>query len=587
MHFNESFFKAVQKAFDGEWVLPKFQRDLKWKRNQNILLFDSLRCGYPIGTILCAKPGALTHHRNFEFSSAKPNVEYEYFVLDGQQRLSAGIQLFFSDMTSQKSHYFVDLNRLQTLLNEYRNTNPEFDMNNQDQCALFEEEMLDSDSGYLVAKTNVKNPHTEFEKKGLIWTALLRQNNTKKYETHRDDFLNKNPDMTEVVDLFRLVIKEKDFGLSMPVIVVESKDPKILSRIFSTLNNTGTSLTPFEITVSEMFGQGVDLVDEIEKLTSASNIYKNMDRDRNMLLQACVLRGSTENHKKSNLPKTLTREIWENNSKTCVENIIKLGDYLTEKMGVGLDYSPNYVPYDTALLPLSHLFDHCDLDEMTPNQKVCFEKIVTTYFVGAALKLHYTEGAVSKQSHDKEVLLRAFQQNDLNLVRQIFENKSFPGLNDVTNSGARGRVAICIQSTQNLNDVVTGTKVSTSDAHEIHHIFPKSFFKNKQSDISQNHIANLMLTHGETNNAFSGSTPDAQVTIAQGQNKNFEADYALHFIDDKALKILKTQNPTMDDYEAFIKTRSANIVDYIAKKYELEIDNADPDSNVDVEEQSD
>lgn len=209
MHFNESFFKAVQKAFDGEWVLPKFQRDLKWKRNQNILLFDSLRSGYPIGTLLCAKPGALTHHRAFEFSSAKPNVEYEYFVLDGQQRLSAGIQLFFSDKTSQKSHYFVDLNRLQTLLNEYRNTNPAFDMDDPDQCALFEEEMLDSDSGYLVAKTNVKNPHTEFEKKGLIWTALLRQNNTNKYETYRDNFLNKNPEMTEVVDLFRLVIKKR------------------------------------------------------------------------------------------------------------------------------------------------------------------------------------------------------------------------------------------------------------------------------------------------------------------------------------------------------------------------------------------
>ena len=76
-----SFKTAVENALNGQWVLPAFQRDLKWKRNQNILLFDSLRSGYPVGTLLCAKAGALTKHRLFEHCNAEDSEDFEYFVL--------------------------------------------------------------------------------------------------------------------------------------------------------------------------------------------------------------------------------------------------------------------------------------------------------------------------------------------------------------------------------------------------------------------------------------------------------------------------------------------------------------------------
>ena len=48
----DTYLATVAKAFDGRLKLPSFQRKWVWKSAQVILLFDSLRRGYPIGTFL-------------------------------------------------------------------------------------------------------------------------------------------------------------------------------------------------------------------------------------------------------------------------------------------------------------------------------------------------------------------------------------------------------------------------------------------------------------------------------------------------------------------------------------------------------
>ena len=45
----EPYLSIVGRAYEGRIKLPAFQREWKWKTSQVILLFDSLRQGFPVG----------------------------------------------------------------------------------------------------------------------------------------------------------------------------------------------------------------------------------------------------------------------------------------------------------------------------------------------------------------------------------------------------------------------------------------------------------------------------------------------------------------------------------------------------------
>lgn len=47
-----NYIRLVRHAYESDYKLPAFQRDFKWSRSQVVLLFDSIRQGYPIGSFI-------------------------------------------------------------------------------------------------------------------------------------------------------------------------------------------------------------------------------------------------------------------------------------------------------------------------------------------------------------------------------------------------------------------------------------------------------------------------------------------------------------------------------------------------------
>ncbi len=588
-----NYQKALDKAFSGEWQLPQFQRDVKWKVKQNILLFDSLRSDFPIGTFLTAKEGAITNVKPFNFSDdpsklKKPEL-FELLLLDGQQRITAGIQLFYADKNKQGTTYYIDLNRLEALLVEYKAANKSFDIDDDDNIKHFSEE-LDSDSGYLVAKQNVGDPYSFFKKKGLVFTALLRKSNESHWDTYKASYLAKYPSNKRLIEIFQILFRGNvTFDPIIPNIVVDSKEAKVLTRIFSTLNNSGTSLTPFEITVSEMYGENIDLVSDINDFISSSMYLPRIDRDKNMILQACLMiSGSTgNNHKKTNLPKSMNKDIWTKNKEDAFKSIEKLGEFLTKEMGVGLDHSSIYVPYDTALLPLIYIFNRYDESKMTNADRTSFFKIIKYYFVSSALRLRFTEGATSKQTVDKDLLVRAIDTKDIKVIDDSLD-KQFYGLDEVTNSGAKGKIMLCIQNANHLKDVLTANNISLSKDHEIHHIFPQSLLKTFSNlKFSPNHIANLMVTDPATNKQFSHKDPVDQVNMSKSMHSNYKDLYRAHFVTDDALKLMEKPSKTREDYHKFIEERIKTMLKHVEVTYGINSVKTDlDDKEIDSDEDS-
>lgn len=102
---REYLHEIVTKIKNGVYAIPAFQREFVWKKEQVLDLFDSIKCGYPIGSILMWEPMLepklksrnLLTDELYEASDKCPTYAVaekwqetpDYFILDGRQRLSA------------------------------------------------------------------------------------------------------------------------------------------------------------------------------------------------------------------------------------------------------------------------------------------------------------------------------------------------------------------------------------------------------------------------------------------------------------------------------------------------------------------
>lgn len=100
----------VDEARKGRLRVPRFQRGLKWKPEDALLLLDSIYRGYPIGTLLFwqTKAGA-------EQVSFGPKVTYDadaradaWWVVDGQQRLTSLVRVLLGPVDDE-FHLWFDL----------------------------------------------------------------------------------------------------------------------------------------------------------------------------------------------------------------------------------------------------------------------------------------------------------------------------------------------------------------------------------------------------------------------------------------------------------------------------------------------
>lgn len=77
-------------ASEGRLRLPAFQRGLRWQREDNRKLFDSLYRGYPVGNLLFWKRKAQAARLQFGRVVIEAPAHLDaYWIVDGQQRLTA------------------------------------------------------------------------------------------------------------------------------------------------------------------------------------------------------------------------------------------------------------------------------------------------------------------------------------------------------------------------------------------------------------------------------------------------------------------------------------------------------------------
>ena len=562
---QQSFGDLVKDAHSGKLRLPEFQRPWRWSRARVLRLFDSIRKDYPIGGFLTLEASDKINlsPRLFEgIDTAESNLKS--YVLDGQQRITAGLALCKG---TGGTHYFLDL---QKLWDKAQSEGIDFD--DRDALRAFADD-LDEEDEYIRARRRASNPDNLIDG-GLLWTPNLTDDFM--FSDAKVRYLRLNPDKDKFME--RLVWPYFRIG-SDPTVSVTELDSDMpveaITRVFETLNTSGQRLTPVEIVVAVLFAQGIHLRQDLDEFHDLTSYYKNMDSTGEMFLQVVALLDE-KNSRRSKLPKTITSVNYtkfRNDAADCLE---RAGEFLSERFGIGLDVNDALVPYPAMLPPLGIALAEIERRYTRPGpEKAHWQESLERWFVGSVLEQRYTESQPSTQMSDTEGLLDWIRNGEEYAPRWLNDVR-IRSFDNVNPTGAIGKLVTCMMSREKpmdpLNREPVGGRGKDISSAQSHHIFPRAFCEQhlpewRASDNS-NLALNVMPLTKETNRDWSKMDPMNQVTaVRNAWPSDWLRFYHPFFLNERCLEILQKPGKTRADFYDFISERGRLVQQYIADKW--------------------
>lgn len=219
----------------GAIALPEFQRDFIWDPGRVVELLDSVLSGWPIGTLLLLEGPQPFRIRQLKQAPSVDEESVQYYLLDGQQRLTA---LYLALRGIGDVHYFVDLDQL-----------------NEDERPS------------LRWTRNPKTAQLGTSPRKIPISAILSTESWERFiplltaesqawlDSARSEILGEHGAVPYMV----------------PTIVMErSISLEALTRIFETLNRTGVRLSAFDLMVAVLYPAGMHLGDEWDNALKAN-----------------------------------------------------------------------------------------------------------------------------------------------------------------------------------------------------------------------------------------------------------------------------------------------------------------------------
>lgn len=556
----EPYTALVKEAHSGALKLPAFQRDWKWRRNQVMLLFDSIRQRFPIGSFLFLKEGPDVDLSPREFRGSQKNARAQTpsrLVLDGQQRLTAGIELFYG---SGSTHYFVDLQRLFRLFKE-----GEHDISSRNSINKFLYN-LDAEDGYLLAKPRQSDPQSLLLKSNLLWTPTLFDEDELSRAIRRIG--NENKELADFCDfVVRTNFRPSDSVIIPVTVVGEDTTVEAICRIFSTLNSTGKILTPFEIVAAVLFPDEIRLQEDVDVAKEAYPYYSQIDEFGDILLQTIALFDGKDT-KKASLPKTITKHNYRLHYEEAAKYLNEAGKLMTQKAGLGLDRSSELLVYPVVFPPMAFVMRWLEQRNWSIERKVAAERKLVRWLYAAILSRRYQQSTHDKQAKDKNEIIRWLETDGDEHIPSWFADVFIPrSLMETAPSSALGKLVLCILNSERPADPLTQKQVgfgANVEPTAKHHIFPTRYMQHVEgwSSSDNNNLAvNIMLVEAETNAVWLNSNPSEQISQSKSilGNTTSENIYRNHFIDGDLLRILSKEKKNKEDFQYFIEARAGLI----------------------------
>jgi len=509
--------RLINRIEEGDIKIPAFQRGFVWNQDQVLELLDSIYRDYPIGSILLWNTNdRLKSTRNIG-GFLIPDREPEYpvnYVLDGQQRLATIYAVFCKGRRRdpQNARYDID---------------PD----------IFEI-YFDLDDDRFVADWDSVNGHAN-----LKMTSLL--------DVHK--FFEDVNRLDEKYKQKARDLQSKFQNYEIPIITTTKRKKEEVGIIFERINNTGTRLTTLDLMVAWTWGEDFHLREELDSIKETLDLKGFGETPDKIVLQ--YLSGIVEKT-------TKTRDILELRPETVRNHMDKLNssleksiDFLSTELNV---ISRDFLPHSHQIVPLAFFFSKVH----TPNQEQ--SRTLIQWFWKTAFSKRYSGSTDMKMNDDIAFFEKVVNGDYSDIEKYSYSvdkssliNQRFSKCSPYT----RAFLLLLAQKNPlnlvNGNRVDLGTALSEYNSKEYHHIFPRTFLKNKGVETEKiNSLCNFSFLPADANKIISGKSPSDYIF-------SITPSSAYSKILDSNLMPLRKEIYQKDQYDKFLEERAALILQYL------------------------
>ena len=509
----------ASRILDGDILLPKFQRAFVWDRTQILELLDSIMNNYPIGSVLLwLTTQRLRSEKNIAGLAIKDRaLEYPVnYLLDGQQRLSSICGALFWDSQDKNSQW-----------------NVAYDLRKQQ---FFHANTLDDLPLHQVRINKLPDAAAFFKHVAGLDTL-----------TSDDKRLLKG----RAEELFKRV---KDYSIG--TVTLSDMPIGSVAPIFERINSTGTRLTMVDLMRAATWSEEFDLVDSIdEDILGAlkDKGFGSIDR-KSVLRNFSAASGRSFTADGIDDLRNCNISELKNAAQTTLDAYRRAVDFFATEMKVP---NSNVIPYVNQVVVIAEFFRVC------PNPTKSQRDEITRYFWKTSLTGYFSGWNTGQMAADKKMLeefsegiISALSTHEAMPTDEIWRVRQFR-LNN-----AHAKLLALLLAEQGPRDLLTGQKVTLDQAlawendKEYHHIFPKSFLKQRGvASQMANCVANFAMITSSSNKLISNSRPSEYFKKVRSElGADFSAVMASNLISDEAMVAAM-----QDDFDAFISARSVTL----------------------------
>lgn len=515
--------------------LPEFQRSWTWDDNRIKGIIASLSQGYPMGAIMRLQYG--NPEIKFKYRTItgvkKQNVEPEYLILDGQQRLTSIFQAIYStepvktkiDKNKEIQRYYYL--SMEDCLNE--------EMDRFDAVISVPKDRKIKENFDRDVKLDLSNRELEYQHKMFPINIIFDNNRWMDWIFKYRDFYKDDIEACALLEKFQKAVVNTIMSYKLPVITLDKSTPReAVCKVFENVNTGGVPLTVFEL-VTATFAtytnpetkEGFDLRkdwkecrDSIQDIGAPLRTDILDDIDETSFLTAVTLYTSYKDKQEGKVGAVsckkkdvlaLNFDSYCKNRAQVVEGFKLAKEFLLKYQYV---FRMKDLPYTTQIIPLAAICAF--LGRSKCNEPNVISTLTRWYWCGILGEM-YGGANETRYANDIEDVIEEVngRPNPARTINAAFFSATrLLTLQTRLSAAYKGIMALIYK--EQCHDFINNTTMdivhSLSEAPDIHHIFPEDYCKKQGIDkMRYNSIVNKTPILLATNRSIGGDAPSVYI----------------------------------------------------------------------------
>jgi len=526
----------VERVYNGEIVLPEFQRSFVWEPEEVRELLVSILGDYFIGTMLileCIKDESPFALRLIEgVDRVNSNAKMSSIVqilLDGQQRTTALFYALYEPdipLKGRKSPYRFYLDIEKAFSGEW-------------------------DEAVIAVNLNDKRKLKEIEQnKNIIPFSYIRKISEELNKIYPDlvkRFEGDHEKIGKLIELANNFMNREIHIIKLP----QNTDANKIVETFERLNRTGKPLSVFDLFTAKLYKHDLNLR---ELLANTKQRYKfiNQVKPETILKVIAIMRGKYP--KRRNLLELEPDNFEEDWYEAC-ESLEKAYERITDlKDGYGVLDFKRWMPYSSMIVPLAVMLWYVRKNRL--DLPLNYRKIDTWYWVSVFTN-RYDQAVDSKSFEDFKAIKKWIEEGKKPEFIESFNPEEIDfNVDKQSNAIYRGVMSLIVL--KGARDFKTG-EPPQFDPKKVQddHIFPKSIF-------NEDRVLNRTLITSNQSKFNEKPSEYFRERLEEHGREILLEILESHLIPPEALDYLLN-----DDLESFMESRRKAIIEEIKRRVSI------------------